>query len=353
LSELVLEHLTKCYGAHRAVDDVSLEVTPGSMVALLGPSGCGKTTTLRMIGGFTDATAGKIMLRGQEITAVPPERRDTAMVFQNYALFPHLSVANNIAYGLKRRGIKRAELSKRVAETLSLLRLTELADRRPDQLSGGQQQRVAVGRALIVNPAVLLLDEPFSALDAQLRESTRVELRRLQQNLGITSVFVTHDQEEALSIADDIVVMNDGRVEQRGAPQEIYERPRTRFVASFLGSANLLAGQVKQASPDAAVLTSHGGALVEGIPEGSLRAGQEAVAVIRPEDVTVTDSPRQQSLTAKIELTSFLGAMVELRTRTSDGTTITARGPRELATSFAVGDNVHLSWRADRTRILP
>ena len=239
-----LKDLTKLFGATRAVDRVSLTIEPGSMVALLGPSGCGKTTTLRMIAGLAEPSAGEIFLDERSITRVPVHRRNIGMLFQNYALFPHMTVAENIAFGLETRGIKRAAAADRVAEALQLVQLPEYGDRMPAQLSGGQQQRVGLARALVVEPALLLLDEPLGALDKALRQSMQVELRALQQRLGVTTVMVTHDQDEALTMADRIVIMRDGRIEQVGAPAEVYQRPVSRFVAGFLGASNFLRGRV-------------------------------------------------------------------------------------------------------------
>jgi ABC-type Fe3+/spermidine/putrescine transport system ATPase subunit len=236
-----LKELTKLFGATRAVDRVSLTIEPGSMVALLGPSGCGKTTTLRMVAGLVEPSAGEIFLDERPITRVPVHRRNIGMLFQNYALFPHMNVAENIAFGLETRGIKRAAAAERVASALQLVQLPEYSNRMPSQLSGGQQQRIALARALVVEPALLLLDEPLGALDKALRQSMQVELRALQQRLGVTTVMVTHDQDEALTMADRIVIMRDGRVEQVGAPADVYQRPVSRFVAGFLGASNFSA----------------------------------------------------------------------------------------------------------------
>lgn len=353
MPELSLQHVSKRYGIVPAVTDLSLDVEPGSLVALLGPSGCGKTTTLRMLGGFLEPSEGRIELRGEDVTGVPPHRRDTAMVFQSYALFPHLTVAQNIAYGLKRRRVKGAELRHRVSRTLEQLQLMDLADRRPGRLSGGQQQRVAVGRALVLNPAVLLLDEPFSALDAQLRESTRMELRRLQQELSITAVFVTHDQEEAMSIADRVAVMNRGRLEQVGSPQEVYELPATRFVAGFIGAANLIHGSIKDVGRDSAVLVSAAGWCVEGAADQRLSVGSHAVAVLRPEDLEITDAPDTCTVSARVDMTSFLGSSGEVQAHIDGGQVLAIRGKREIASTHHPGDTVHVRWRPDAVRILP
>ncbi|HYZ34376.1 MAG TPA: ABC transporter ATP-binding protein, partial [Crenalkalicoccus sp.] len=242
MATLALEGLSRRYGATVAVDRVDLAVGQGELVALLGPSGCGKTTTLRMVAGFVAPSAGRVLIGGRDVTRLPPHARDTGMVFQGYALFPHMTVAQNIAFGLEMRRVPRAERAARIAEALRLTRLEGLAERLPRQLSGGQQQRVALARALVVNPAVFLLDEPLSNLDARLRTEVRAEIRALQQRLGLTTLFVTHDQEEALTLADRLVVMDRGRVRQVGRAEEVYERPADAFVAGFLGGCNLLPG---------------------------------------------------------------------------------------------------------------
>ncbi|MGG5808832.1 ABC transporter ATP-binding protein [Falsiroseomonas sp. CW058] len=249
MTHLRLEALTRRFpgAAHPAVDAISLELPRGALLALLGPSGCGKTTTLRMIAGLELPDAGRVVVAGQDVTALPPHRRNMGVVFQSYALFPHLSAAANVAFGLEMRGVPRADRQPRVAEALALVGLSQLATRKPRQLSGGQQQRVALARALAPRPDLLLLDEPLSALDAKLREEVRDEIRTLQQRLGATTVFVTHDQTEALAMADLVAVMNEGRVEQLDAPEVIFERPATRFVATFVGRAARLPGQVEGA----------------------------------------------------------------------------------------------------------
>src|SRR5919201_1037390 len=240
-----LESVTKRFDDVVAVDDLTLEIARGSFFALLGPSGCGKTTTLRMLGGFEDPTAGTIYLGERDVTGLPPHRRDVNTVFQSYALFPHLSIYENVAFGLRRRGVKGRDLSGRVSSVLEKVGLAGYEKRKPRQLSGGQQQRVALARALVNNPRVLLLDEPLGALDRKLRKQMQLELKAIQHEVGITFVHVTHDQEEAMTMADRIAVLNGGRIEQLGVPDELYERPRTAFVAGFLGASNLLRGTVE------------------------------------------------------------------------------------------------------------
>src|SRR5271156_4774080 len=241
-----LSELTKLYGATRAVDRLSLSIAPGNMVALLGPSGCGKTTTLRMIAGLIEPNAGDIFIDDRRITRVPVHRRNIGMLFQNYALFPHMTVAENVAFGLEARRLPRAETASRVAGALQLVQLDGYADRMPAQLSGGQQQRVALARCLVVEPALLLLDEPLGALDKSLRESMQVELRALQRRLGITTIMVTHDQEEALTLADQVAIMRNGQLEQLGSPTEVYQQPVSRFVAGFIGVSNFFRGRVER-----------------------------------------------------------------------------------------------------------
>ena len=243
-ADIRLEGVTKRFGDAVAVDDLTLSIERGAFYALLGPSGCGKTTTLRMIGGFEDPSEGVVYLGGQAVTDLPPYKRDVNTVFQSYALFPHLNVERNVAFGLERKKVAKAEVTRRVAETLEMVQLGPLAKRRPGQLSGGQAQRVALARALVNRPRALLLDEPLGALDLRLRKQLQIELKRIQQEVGITFVHVTHDQEEAMSMADTIAVMNKGRIEQAGSAEELYERPHTAFVANFLGVSNLVDGKV-------------------------------------------------------------------------------------------------------------
>src|SRR5216684_2110905 len=258
-AEVRLERLSKEYNRAIAVDDVSLTIEPGNMIALLGPSGCGKTTCLRMIAGLIRPTSGDVFVNNAKMTNVPVHRRNIGMLFQNYALFPHLTVEQNIGFGLEMRGIAKADAAKKVADALNLVQLSSFGRRYPAQLSGGQQQRVALGRALVIEPAMLLLDEPLGALDKGLRESMQVELRALQRRLGVTTVMVTHDQDEALTMADRIVVMREGRLEQVGTATDIYQRPASRFVATFLGASNLFDGKVERGSGGEALVTTAAG----------------------------------------------------------------------------------------------
>jgi len=282
-----LQSVTKIFDGHVvAVDDVTLDIEAGEFFALLGPSGCGKTTTLRMIAGFELPDTGRIHVGDKDITDLPVHRREMGMVFQSYALFPHRTVAENVAFGLRMREVPRAEIDKRVAAALSLVALTGLENRRPSQLSGGQQQRVALARALVVEPPVLLCDEPLGALDRKLRQQMQFELKELQKRLGVTLVFVTHDQEEALAMSDRIAVMNKGRIEQIGAPTEIYEKPRTRFVADFIGEINILEehGRPRALRPEKIKLVAPGAARAAGIVETANFLGGATLYRVRADD---------------------------------------------------------------------
>ncbi|CAH1654685.1 Spermidine/putrescine import ATP-binding protein PotA [Hyphomicrobiales bacterium] len=344
--EIVIENLAKVYGNSHAVRDFSVTIEKGEMVALLGPSGCGKTTTLRMVAGFIKPSAGRIVVRGRDLTGLPPHKRDTGLVFQNYALFPHMTVAENIAFGLRRRGVPTADREQRVARMIATMQLTGLADRLPRQLSGGQQQRVAVARALVINPSILLLDEPFSNLDAKLRESTGLELRRIQRELGLTSIFVTHDQNEAMAIADRIAVMNGGAVEQIGAAVDIYERPKTRFVADFIGSANFLPATVE--ARDGNVVTLRHGLGVTVLPaEGqAFDKGKPVTLMVRPECVAIHPAAAEAGL-GTIETISYQGssAHIFVKLRDGDRTMLIERHGRELA-GLEVGKSVDLNVKA-------
>jgi len=286
---LRLDHVTKKFGETTAVDDVSFDVPRGSFATLLGPSGCGKTTTLRMIAGFYDPDAGDILVSGRRINELAAHRRGTAMVFQDYALFPHMTVRDNVAYGLRVAGVPQDERERRVDETLEFVGLGKLGDRWPNQLSGGQQQRVAVGRALVLRPEILLLDEPLSNLDAKLRVQLRWELRALQQRLGMTFVYVTHDQDEALSLSDWIAVMNAGKVEQAGSPWDIYYHPKTSFLADFVGAVNLVPATVRETRGDDVTVAFGERSLTVRVPTGvSLAAGAAVRLCVRPEALGLT-----------------------------------------------------------------
>ncbi|WP_417432387.1 ABC transporter ATP-binding protein [Kiloniella sp.] len=286
---VTFENVTKKYGAVTAIDNVSFSIEPGHLVTLLGPSGCGKTTTLRMIAGLEHASSGRILIGGKDVTSLPATDRDVSMVFQSYALFPHMTVGENVAYGLTVSGLKKAEATERAEEGLALVGLAGYASRLPSELSGGQQQRVAVARALVLEPEVLLLDEPLSNLDAKLRRKVREEIRDLQQNLGLTAVYVTHDQEEALAVSDRIIVMNRSVIAQEGTPRELYEAPSSAFIADFIGDANLIAGEVINADHEKAKVRID--SVEYDLPSRGLGRGSAQIA-IRPDSILLEPAPQ-------------------------------------------------------------
>jgi spermidine/putrescine transport system ATP-binding protein len=311
-ADVRLEAVVKRFDGTVAVDGITLEVPRGSFFALLGPSGCGKTTTLRMIGGFEEPTEGRILLGDRDVVGLPPYKRDVNTVFQSYALFPHMTIADNVAFGLERKGVPKAERSGRVREILDLVGLGEYGGRKPNQLSGGQQQRVALARALVNQPRVLLLDEPLGALDLKLRKQMQLELKRIQHDVGITFVHVTHDQEEAMTMADTIAVMNHGRIEQLGPPQELYEQPATEFVAGFLGISNMLPGTVE--GPGAVRLDS--GELVRANVNG---LSGRVSAGVRPEKIMLGTDGGANQLSGTISETAYIGVATQVVVRTSGG----------------------------------
>jgi putative spermidine/putrescine transport system ATP-binding protein len=309
---LSIQGVRKSFGPTTVVQDFNLDVGTGEFVSFLGPSGCGKTTVLRMVAGFEEPTSGAIVIGGKDVTRLKPNQRNIGMVFQAYALFPNLTVAQNIAFGLKVAGMPKADADKRVAEMLNLIKLPQFGDRYPYQLSGGQQQRVALARAIAPKPKLLLLDEPLSALDAKVRVSLRDEIRAIQKELGITTVFVTHDQEEALSISDRIVVMYGGKAEQVGTPFEIYNRPATKFVANFVGTLNVLEGTVTDPATGA-VQVGASSVLLKGKLNGS-KAGDALSLALRPEAISLGRQPgREATLGGEISEVSFLGSVIRVR----------------------------------------
>ncbi|MFZ9447480.1 MAG: ABC transporter ATP-binding protein [Alphaproteobacteria bacterium] len=349
MARLELDALSKRYGEFNAVREVSLDVADGEFLVLLGPSGCGKTTTLRMIAGFVTPSGGTIRIGGGDVTALPPWKRNSGLVFQSYALFPHLTVAQNVAFGLEMRKLARDDIAARVAAALRRVRLGHLAERRPRPLSGGQQQRVALARALAIRPDVLLLDEPLSNLDAKLREEVRVEIRELQRQLGLTTVMVTHDQEEALTVADRLVVMSEGEVRQIGTQRDLYERPADRFVAGFVGRSTFLEGRV-----DAAGHFVTAGGLGLRCPPGA-RPGA-AVMALRPERMALGLAPLglDNDLPGTVEFVSYLGAALDLRVRLSDTDRVTVQlANRQDGLVPEVGARVHVGWSAGAGRIFP
>jgi iron(III) transport system ATP-binding protein len=310
---VLLQSISLAFGRHRVLEDINLEIEPGELFAFLGPSGSGKSTLLRVIAGFGPRPGGRVLVGGEDIASLPPWKRNIGMVFQNYALWPHMTVGRNVAFGLEERRVPRQETRRRVASALDLVGLGELADRRPSQLSGGQQQRVALARTLVVEPRVLLLDEPLSNLDANLRVRVRRELRDLQRRLGITTIFVTHDQEEANTMADRMAVLDDGLLQQVGSPMELYDRPANRFVAHFLGSANLIEGELAR-EPGGTVFQGSDGLRLPAAPAGM--HGGPVSAMFRPQDMEIrpaADSPPQDGrlwLSGLVSDSEFLGNLV-------------------------------------------
>jgi spermidine/putrescine transport system ATP-binding protein len=357
---VTLRGVTKRFGDFVAVRSMDLEIPRGEFFTMLGPSGCGKTTTLRMVAGFEEPSEGVVLLDGDDVTGLPPFRRPTNTVFQSYALFPHMSVEKNVAFGLERRSISREEVRTRVAEELERVGLSAEAKRKPRQLSGGQQQRVALARALVNRPAVLLLDEPLGALDLKLRKQLQVELKRIQQDVGITFVYVTHDQEEALTMSDRIAVMNRGVVEQLDNPEEIYERPRTTFVAGFIGVSNLMPGEVVSSATGVAELRLDAGPTVRaGAAEATV--GERAHAVVRPEKLELhgangAGAHTGASVEGQVDSSLYLGTTTQVVVRLGDGTRMTVlvlnadeEARRRLPTT---GDRAQLTWADESIHIV-
>ncbi|MCS0635817.1 ABC transporter ATP-binding protein [Streptomyces sp. LP05-1] len=349
---ITLVDVVKDYGGARdgaAVRGVNLTIGQGEFFSLLGPSGCGKTTTLRMIAGFEEPTGGQILLHGRDVVGVPPNKRDINLVFQSYALFPHLSVADNVAFGLRRRRVPKDEVHDRVDRMLHTVELADKADRRPRQLSGGQQQRVALARALVNRPRALLLDEPLGALDLKLRQSMQLELKRIQREVGITFVYVTHDQAEALTMSDRIAVLNGGLVEQVGSPREVYERPATAFVAGFIGTSNVLSGRLATAGPDTGTLDLGDGQRVTlPLPDGAT-AGSPVELTVRPEKITLTATPptgHASRVRGTVEEVVYLGTSSSYTVRTAAGAEMTVFQPNDGTATVTPGrgDTVWLSW---------
>jgi spermidine/putrescine transport system ATP-binding protein len=349
-------------GGHdvRAVERVDLRIGEGEFFSLLGPSGCGKTTTLRMVAGFEEPTSGQILLHGRDMVGVPPFRRDVNMVFQQYALFPHMDVFENVAFGLRRKKVDKDEIRRRVAETLALVELEGREKRKPRQLSGGQQQRVALARALVNRPRALLLDEPLGALDLKLRQAMQLELKRIQREVGITFVYVTHDQEEALTMSDRLVVMNAGRIEQLGSPRELYEHPATRFVANFIGTSNILTGRLERrgdawalagTGPDQRVLVAEA---------GDAREGQDVELAVRPEKIVLRSEqdpppPDRTALRVRVDEVVYLGTSTQYRTVTDGGDAIAVYRQNASATPGAdvlAGQVGWLEWPPEHSYVL-
>jgi spermidine/putrescine ABC transporter ATP-binding subunit len=355
MNDVELRGVTKRYDGIAAVQNVDLTVGSGEFVAILGPSGCGKTTTLRLIAGFLRPDAGTVSIRGQVVNDVPPHKRDFSMVFQNYALFPHLSVYDNIAFGLKITRVAKEEIRQRVARVLDMVNLTGLESRLPRQLSGGQQQRVALARAIVMNPAVLLLDEPLSNLDLKMRQSMRIEIKQIQQKLGITTIFVTHDQEEALTMSDRIVVMHQGRIEQIGTPCEIYERPKTTFVADFIGFSNLIPGNPARAGSGGAIdFVTDTGLCIRTIERPDIPLDEVSNLLIRPERIRIETTPPTNSstnvFTGTIRGVVYLGAVI--RYQVEAGGLLLTVDSTNTGRLLHTGDDVYLSWAPEDALLL-
>jgi putrescine transport system ATP-binding protein len=351
------EQVSKRFGQVAAVDRVSLDIYENEFFALLGPSGSGKSTLLRLLAGFETPTEGRMLLAGEDLRAIPPYRRPVNMMFQSYALFPHLTAEGNVAFGLKQDRMPRSEIAHRVSEMLALVRLEALARRKPHQLSGGQRQRVALARALAKRPKVLLLDEPLAALDRKLREDTRFELMHLQERLGTTFVIVTHDREEAMVLADRIAVMDHGRIVQLATPAEIYEQPRSRFIAEFIGDVNLIEGGLAAIEPDRVVIESAAGRLIASEP-GEARAGQQVSLAVRPEKITISlDRPADavNGLTGQVVDIGYLGDVSTYHVRLRTGLVLKATAAnltRLVARPIGWDDQVWLSWAPEAGIVL-
>ena len=344
-----LTDVTKRFGTMVAVDRLSLDVRPGEFLSLLGPSGCGKTTTLRMLAGFEQPDEGVISISGQHVQGVPPYKRDVNTVFQHYSLFPHMTVAENVAYGLRQKGFEKSQINRQVGEVLDMVKMTKLAKRKPKQMSGGQQQRVALARALVNRPSVLLLDEPLGALDRKLRQEMQIELKLLQREVGITFVFVTHDQEEALSMSDRIAVMLEGHIEQLADADTIYDQPISAFVAGFIGQNNFFRGTATGNDGE----VSCEGMYVHGVMRESIDHHETALVTVRPEAMSMTATMPDQQFnvaTGKLAGVSPLGDVIQFVVRAS-GRDVLVRTPRHSAPKFDVGQTVFVSWPAELAQI--
>jgi spermidine/putrescine transport system ATP-binding protein len=362
-----IQGLSRRFGTVVAVDDLWLDIREGEFFSLLGPSGCGKTTTLRMLAGFEEPDTGQILLRGSDITATPPNRRNVNLVFQHYELFPHMTVFQNVAYGLKLRKVREPELSRRVRDALRIVRVEELETRGARQLSGGQQQRVALARAVVNRPAVLLLDEPLSALDVKLRKQMQLELKQIQHELGTTFVYVTHDQEEALLLSDRVGIMNHGRLAQVGTPREVYEHPADAFVADFVGSLNTFEGVVAEQHGDVVLVRARGQDDASEVPlwatTGSAPIGSKVMVAVRPERVEVHSGTlpkpagpvdRRTALTGRVAQTIYLGSLTQLVVETDGRRRVLVERTSDPALDvLTVGSSVVVSWPPDAAFLIP
>jgi spermidine/putrescine transport system ATP-binding protein len=355
-----LERVTKDFGETVAVDDLSVDIAEGEFFSLLGPSGCGKTTTLRMIGGFEEPTRGTIYLGGRDVTDLPPYKRNVNTVFQSYALFPHLNVYENVAFGLRRKKVQDGDIKTRVSEALRLVDLEGFEKRRPGQMSGGQQQRVALARALVNAPKVLLLDEPLGALDLKLRKQMQLELKRIQQEVGITFIYVTHDQEEAMTMSDRLAVMRLGKIEQIGPPEAVYENPTTQFVAAFLGASNLLEGELKEQSNGTSSVQLAGGDIVH-LPSdrAPFQAGASVLVGVRPEKITIRAEDGSalasgwNAVTGLLRMSTYIGVSHQYKVEGPEGKELTVYVQNLGAVSAPrPGEKVRLMWRPEHTFVV-
>ena len=350
---LSLQHITKNFGEGDVLRDISLDVARGEFVTLLGASGCGKTTTLRIISGLETPDEGTVLLDGKDVTALPPERRPVNTVFQSYALFPHMNVEKNVAYGLRVRGMDKASIAKRVREMLELVQMEDYAKRMPSQLSGGQRQRIAIARALAPEPELLLLDEPLGALDLQLRRQMQLELKRLQKKLGITFVYITHDQEEAINMSDRIAVMRGGRFEQIGTPEEIYDEPKTNYVAQFIGRSTLLSGRVESVGRDTAVIRGVCGGFTADALRAKLTVGETCELCVRTERMRASDTPIEGfDLPATVREARYAGGNVLTYLTMADGSEAVATSDGKLADALKPGSTAYLHWNPAQAAVI-
>ncbi|MDP9297474.1 MAG: ABC transporter ATP-binding protein [Actinomycetota bacterium] len=354
-----LERVSKLFGDTTAVDDLSLDIEEGEFFSMLGPSGCGKTTTLRMIGGFEEPSSGTVYLGGRDVTDLPPYRRDVNTVFQSYALFPHLNVFENVAFGLRRKKVEKAEIADRVREVMNLVDLTGFEARKPAEMSGGQQQRVALARALVNRPKVLLLDEPLGALDLKLRKQMQLELKRIQQEVGITFIYVTHDQEEAMTMSNRFAVMRHGKIEQIGAPEEVYESPATEFVAGFLGASNLLNGELKESANGLTSIRIETGEVVYAKSDRIGDLGPSVRVGVRPEKITIVPDdgnppPNRNAITGLLRMSTYSGVNYQFKVDGPDGAELTVY-VQNLGAAGSLpgpGQQVRLEWLAEHTFVV-
>ena len=350
---LSLQHIKKDFGEGEVLSDISLDVHRGEFVTLLGASGCGKTTTLRIISGLETADEGRVLLGGRDMTDLPPEKRPVNTVFQSYALFPHMNVEKNVAYGLRLRGMDKRAIDKRVREMLELVQMSDHARRMPSQLSGGQRQRIAIARALALEPELLLLDEPLGALDLQLRRQMQVELKRLQKQLGITFIYITHDQEEAVNMSDRIAVMRSGRFEQIGTPEEIYDAPMTRYVAQFIGRSTILTGTVTAVNGDTAVIEDENGRYPADASRARLTPGEACDLCVRTERMRVSREPVPGfSLPCTVKEARYAGGSVLTYVTMAGGAEAVATGEERMADAAQPGDTVYLCWNPAQAAVI-